>query len=113
MWTHKGRKETASVQFNLSRVIKFLAPKHWANKDMVSLLISRGIRCQCYDPRDRIYAILSLTWHDKAFEVDYSEEIVDLFLRVLRYLPEALELRNIETNWDGLKMTPEMIYEAA
>ncbi|KAH7401032.1 heterokaryon incompatibility protein-domain-containing protein [Phaeosphaeria sp. MPI-PUGE-AT-0046c] len=113
MWTPKSRKKIGREQFHLGKVIKLLLThQRRIIHHMEGLLINNGIPSECFDPRDRIYALLALALHGKAFKVDYSEGIVDLFFRALWYFPNALQLHNIEVFWDALRITPEIIEQA-
>ncbi|KAF2025754.1 hypothetical protein EK21DRAFT_92944 [Setomelanomma holmii] len=46
----------------------------------VFIFYQRGSELKCFNPRDRIYSLLSITGQE-AFKVDYSESIVDMFWR--------------------------------
>jgi hypothetical protein len=46
----------------------------------------QGLRRECEDPRDRIYSILGITSDARDIDVDYSENLEDLCVRIVKIL---------------------------
>lgn len=106
-WYPRTRRQVNREQFALAKVEERLTRQRRSTPKMESFLMHNSSAIQCFDSRDRIYALLALTRHGKGFKVDYSEGIVDLFFRALMYFPIALELEHMEVYWSALRLTPE------
>jgi hypothetical protein len=48
--------------------------------------IDRFSACNCEDPRDKVYGLLSLVHEDDRLEVDYSKSTEDVFLQVVMFI---------------------------
>ena len=76
------------------------------------IFYQRGSELKCFNPRDRIYGLLSLTGHTD-FKVDYSESVINMFWRSANHFlawrcPYLLTLF-----WHALSVDQNMIDDAA
>ena len=77
----------------------------------IDTLIDRNLETQCKDPRDRVYAFLSLAErprHTHMIRADYAKEAEEVFFEVMRFLSEErsnLGVRITDILLEALKLS--------
>lgn len=76
------------------------------------IFYQRGHELSCYNPRDRIYSLLSITG-EHSLKVTYSEPIIDTFWRAADHYSAWRCPRLITLLWSALGITRNMVENSA